>query len=41
MRHAVLGFDGPGKALEGTPNALVGKRLIALDECRRADHIGV
>jgi hypothetical protein len=22
-------------------NALVGKRLVALDECRRADHIGV
>jgi hypothetical protein len=38
---SIVGFDGPGEALEGIPNALMGKRLVALDECRRADHIGV
>ena len=38
---SIVVFDGPGKAVEGILNALVGKRLVALDECRRADHIGV
>ncbi len=36
-----MGFDGVGEATESTLDAVVGERLVLLDEHRRVDNIGV
>ena len=38
---AIVGLDGPGKAMERILNALVGKPRVALDERGGPDHISV
>ena len=38
---SIVGLDGCGKAVEGITDALVGKRLVALDERSGPNHIGV
>ncbi len=33
--------DGVTEALKGVPDSLVRKLLVLLDQCRRADHVGM
>ena len=41
MRDSAMVDDGFRESPERILNALVGERLIQLDECSRANHIGV